>query len=362
MTTRISLCENGFDPITDERYVWCVICPQTFSCLVIAGLFYGWGALNEAINEVYNPGNVYAFANQHGTFTGVVILVFSVLPLPIIRLILDNKLITEFQLQAVGLVMTPFGLFMGGIALQYKQLYSLYILCALPCGLGFACVIQRAIFIHQLWYKRIQKADIGAGVLGFAVGLWATLFFLLSVPMLQAFPIHTVLYIYAAMCPAVVAVPLFCSRDVDASIIHPVADTQHANSNDNTGGDKVERGESDGPTTTVASNTSTTSSYKDTERELDVSLQKGRGWNYSKFFVITNRAPILITDSQLQLPSYSLSSLSLSLSTVVDEGGEFDLTYSEIFRHPTAWGVFVFFSAVLTPGWGIKLGEALSVF
>jgi hypothetical protein len=37
---------------TEERFVWYVVCPQSFSGLVMSGLFYAWGALNESINKV----------------------------------------------------------------------------------------------------------------------------------------------------------------------------------------------------------------------------------------------------------------------------------------------------------------------
>ena len=32
----------------EEQFVWYVVCPQSFSGLVMSGLFYGWGALNGA--------------------------------------------------------------------------------------------------------------------------------------------------------------------------------------------------------------------------------------------------------------------------------------------------------------------------
>ena len=58
--------------------------------------------------------------------------------------------------------MTTFGLFMGGVALQFKSLYILYFLCALPCGFGGLAIYQRLVFIHQLWFKKIGKKSIGA--------------------------------------------------------------------------------------------------------------------------------------------------------------------------------------------------------
>ena len=30
----------------EEKFVWYVVCPQSFSGLAMSGLFYGWGALN----------------------------------------------------------------------------------------------------------------------------------------------------------------------------------------------------------------------------------------------------------------------------------------------------------------------------
>lgn len=202
----------------------------------------------------------------------------------------------EFNLQLAGMILTTFGLFCGGIALHFKNLYILYFLCALPCGFGGLAIYQRLVFIHQLWFKKIGKQNIGtycnysivltlfyilnyfilfhfiiaflysliyrvyfyvsnmktkeinivakkikftytctnitqtqqsillilisifviwcyfiilgAGVFGFAIGFWTVLFFLLSTPILRALPIHSVLYIYATICPAVVLLPL----------------------------------------------------------------------------------------------------------------------------------------------------------
>lgn len=60
--------------------------------------------------------------------------------------------------------MTTFGLFCGGIALHFKNLFVLYFLCALPCGFGGLAIYQRLVFIHQLWFKKIGKQNIGTYV------------------------------------------------------------------------------------------------------------------------------------------------------------------------------------------------------
>ena len=59
------------------------------------------------------------------------------------------------------MILTTCGLFFGGIALQYKSLLILYLLCALPCGFGGLAIYQRLVFIHQLWFKKIGKQNIG---------------------------------------------------------------------------------------------------------------------------------------------------------------------------------------------------------
>ena len=73
----------------------------------------------------------------------------------------------EFHLQLAGMILTTCGLFFGGIALQYKSLLILYLLCALPYGFGGLAIYQRLVFIHQLWFKKIGKQNVGTYVLNF---------------------------------------------------------------------------------------------------------------------------------------------------------------------------------------------------
>lgn len=123
----------------------------------MSGLFYGWGSLVDAIDKTFSPDDYSAFVNQHGLFTGVIILMLSVMPMPLLRLLLDSKRLTEFQIQFMGMILCTVGLFFGGIALQYKNIYILYFLCAVPCGFGGLGIYQRLVFIHQLWFKKIGK-------------------------------------------------------------------------------------------------------------------------------------------------------------------------------------------------------------
>ena len=185
----------------DERFCLFHVCPQSISGLIVSGMFYGWGSLVDAIDKTFNPDDYSAFQNQHGTFTGVIVLCFTIMPMPFLRILLDTKRVTEFQIQLIGMIMLTISLFFAGIALQFKNLYVLYILFTVPAGFGGLAVYQRLVFIHMGWFKKIGRQHLGAGIFGGAIGFWTVLFFLLSVPILKALPIYHVLYIYAAICP-----------------------------------------------------------------------------------------------------------------------------------------------------------------
>ena len=75
------------------------------------------------------------------------------------------------------MLLTTIGLFFGGVALQYKNLYILYLLCALPCGFGGLGIYQRLVFIHQLWFKKIGKQNIGTLSNFFIYFIFVLLFF-----------------------------------------------------------------------------------------------------------------------------------------------------------------------------------------
>ena len=62
------------------------------------------------------------------------------------------------------------------------------------------------------------------------------------------------------------------------------------------------------------------------------------------------REPVPITDP-------SLLTLAQAHDVFVDSNGEFDLTYREMMSHPSIWLLTLFFTTILTPGWGIKVGD-----
>ena len=101
--------------VEEREYVFRVILPQTMSGLCVSGLFYGWGALAMAIDEALSPDNPRSFENLHGSFAGVTILVLSVIPMIPIRMIIDSKYLTDYQVQGIGLIVTLLGLVIGNL-------------------------------------------------------------------------------------------------------------------------------------------------------------------------------------------------------------------------------------------------------
>jgi hypothetical protein len=98
------------------------------------------------------------------------------------------------------MILTTFGLFCGGIALHFKNLYILYILCALPCGFGGLAIYQRLVFIHQLWFKKIGKQNIGMyctyNFLSYCVELFYYISLLIVVYIVLLFPCLFMYFIY----------------------------------------------------------------------------------------------------------------------------------------------------------------------
>ena len=324
----------------EERYVLFVVCPQSACGVIMSGLFYGWGSLADAINERFNPEDHTSFANLHGNFAGIIILMLSVMPMPVLRLLLDSKVTTEFHVQLVGTVICTVGLFLGGVSLQVQSLPLLYLGCAVPCGVGGLGIYQRLVFIHQLWFKRIGKQNLGAGIFGFLIGFWTVLFFLLSTPILAALPVASVLYVYAAVCPLCMCLPVFFAKDVDSSLtagalgdsataaeIKPLASAAF---------EHVHLGGVSDPMDAI-------------EEERKPHGTPGRQAQ-SSATVAMKTEPVPIRDP-------ALLACAASQGVAVDSNGEFDLSYGEILAHPMTWTLTLFFTTILTPGWGIKLGS-----
>ncbi len=285
----------------DLSYVCLKVMPQTIMGLIPSGIYYGWGALSESINEVFSPYHPHEFKNQHGTFAGVIILALSVsLALPL-RILLDKKFITEFTLQAIGLSLITIGLLLGGISVQFKILWLLYIGCAVPCGLGAQCIFLRIVFSHQLWFKRINYQNFGSGLFGFIIGIWAAFFFLISVPLEANLKLSTILYIYSAIAFISVLYPLL-NIDDNSLIEKPSAIPTKEDS-------------------IIASN--------DIELTTVSTTVESKG-----------------SDEQYKVIEDNAES---------PENEEIELSYSELLVLPQMWILFFFFAAVLTPGWGIKL-------
>ena len=300
--------------------------------------------------------------------------------MPFLRILIDKQYFNEFQAQAFGLVSITFGLFMGGIGLQFNNIYVFYILCTIPCGFGGLCAYQRLVFIHQIWFKSLNKQNLGAGVFGFAIGFWTILFFLLSIPILQALPVHSVLYVYAAICPFAIGYPCYFAKDIDSTIMMQLSTTLNEN-------EVKDENIFVSPTTTeyndhvsnipslkevIEIGSDKTHSYtndegKEENNEIidnthvdmgdDIIDDDGNDEDHSQncFTYFTCFFPAVNQPKGVTSPK--LLHLAILHNIDIDSNGEFDLTYTEILTHPMVYNITLFFTIILTPGWGIKLAS-----
>lgn len=223
----------------------------------------------------------------------MIILALSVsLALPL-RILLDKKFVSEFNLQAIGLCLITIGLFLGGVSVQYKILWLLYIGCAIPCGFGAQLIFLRIVFSHQLWFKRINYQNFGSGLFGFIIGIWAAFFFLISVPLEANLSLSSILYIYASIAFFSVLFPLLDIDDNSLTVKAP----------------------------------SIVPSGEETVENKDIEL-----------------ATISTTDESKGGDERNVDGKHNA------EIGEIELSYSELLALPQMWILFFFFSAILTPG------------
>jgi len=194
-----------------SRTLW--VCSQTCLGVLHSGVFYSWGALVTSINLELNPNYNGSFSSNDGLFSGVFILFITTSFLLPVRMILDAKLISEFYFQMIGVFLTTIGFIFGSIALRYQLVWLLYVGCVIPCGLGGLLLYQRLVFNHQFFFKSINRHNIGSGLIGFFIGMWTVIFFLISVPLLNAIGVANVFLVYGATIIVSMLFPLFSIND-----------------------------------------------------------------------------------------------------------------------------------------------------
>jgi hypothetical protein len=281
------------------------VCTQTFSGLLHSGIFYSWGALVDSINLQLNPHYTDDFVQDHGLFVGILILFMSVSLMVPLRLLIESKVITEYCIQLIGLILAVFGLCMISVALKVRSVWLLYAFGAIPCGVGGAGIYQRLIFNHQFYFKSIGYHNIGSGIFGFAIGMWTTVFFLLSRPLLMAMKVEYVLFLYAGLLGISVAFPLLTIDDAanNASVYH-----------------------ADEP-------------------------------SYTKQINLTNLSCDETKDSVGDAFSNGDRKVKEKEEGMADPGAHYELQYVEILQTPQTYMLIAFFTCVITPGWGIKLAS-----
>lgn len=81
--TRVSSNDSYVPTSAEVRYVWTKILLQTILGLSTTGIIYSWGSLTPFINQAFSTiEESKKFENNHGTFSGVAILLLSVFPVP----------------------------------------------------------------------------------------------------------------------------------------------------------------------------------------------------------------------------------------------------------------------------------------
>ena len=187
-------------PFTEQNVAKLLyICSHSFSGQLHSGIFYSWGALIDSINIGLNPNYNGAFNQDHGLFVGIIILFVSTTFMLPLRLLIETKLMSEFLIQLIGIILLTFGFCMGSIAVRYQMIWLIYIGCALPCGIGGLFVYQRVLFNHQFFFKTINRHNLGSGLYGFFIGVWTVVFFLISVPLVDCIGIGNVLLLYGLL-------------------------------------------------------------------------------------------------------------------------------------------------------------------
>lgn len=256
---------------------------------------------------VFSPDDPYAFKNQHGIVVGAMVLYMSSAPLFVLQiLIIDKKLISEFTAHAIGLFLIAFGLVLGCLSLEYKQLWLWYAGCMLFCGIGELCIFRRVLFQHQLYFKKIGLEKLGGGIFGFLIGFWTIIYFLIAEPLLKRISVGLVLLVYAFVMVVLVSIPLMLIKDeINVKTNH---DHKPLNNNDLITNDQDQ---------------------KDNDNDHDIEM------------IEINTIPTV--DNNININN--------------DDDQTPQLTLCDIIIIPQTWILIIFFCIVLTPGWGIKLAS-----
>lgn len=252
------------------------------------------------------------------------------------------------------------GFIFGSIALRYQLVWLLYVGCVIPCGVGGLLLYQRLVFNHQFFFKSINRHNIGSGLIGFFIGMWTVIFFLLSVPLLDAIGVANLFLVYGAAIVVSMLFPLFSINDEEnTSVVAMAASFAYRPHQEPT--DKRHQ----------------TKEAKDVElasapplKQTDKSPSQ-TGLIGAASFSSVDSAPSpseerALTHDPLS-PTNELPYEEATIHSVlvkhpdfdreVDMNGHYPLYYSEFPRLPQTYILMVFFVCVITPGWGIKLAS-----
>ena len=278
-------------------------------------------------------------------------------------IVVTKKIVTEKNLQIIGIIVNIIGFFLVGLSLQYKLLWLYYVSCSLFCGIGSCCVYRRLVFNNQLWFKRINHANMGSGLFGFCFGIWTVIFFAISVPMTNTFEIHQVIYIYSACFIPLMVFPTFTiveppavelsQQDVlENKPIDSIVILHNSNSSEIILQNEIMINEEE------SYHTNTSNSEKkqyliipndnnEIERNLDVPESNDRIEED-----VENQQTSILTNSSIKIENDDLLIIEAKKLGIVYHCHSYvyDLSANDIYFIPQTWLVTLFFAAILTPG------------
>ena len=206
-----------------RQYVVIWITFWSFCTFSVSAIAYGWNVWVDDLVEIFYGDVPYTMSNGGPVFAFSLLIFstcFSATFISLARLqdpTMELSVFGWFTLRGggsprawyiTGVVGMAFAYVLMGVAVQFRQIWLLYI--GASCwGIFGACTIPVLRFVVLLSFNAVGQKGLGTGVNNFWPGLWAARFSYWGVGLSDAMSIQTAMYIGAAMSFALclVAVP-----------------------------------------------------------------------------------------------------------------------------------------------------------
>ena len=206
-----------------RQYVVIWITFWSFCTFSVSAIAYGWNVWVDDLVEIFYGDVPYTMSNGGPVFAFSLLIFSTCLSATFISLArlqdptMELSVFGWFTLRGggsprawyiTGVVGMAFAYVLMGVAVQFRQIWLLYI--GASCwGIFGACTIPVLRFVVLLSFNAVGQKGLGTGVNNFWPGLWAASFSYWGVGLSDAMSIQTAMYIGAAMSFALclVAVP-----------------------------------------------------------------------------------------------------------------------------------------------------------